>query len=256
MADLTGAKWVRRNELESPASSARSSPDPDIEELLRSRLSQQYTFTATAHDSVGENGAKSDEDEIELRLFATTSNTAPQANKIRLSSPGVQAGEGGFRVKKPRSYYFADKPSQAAQADLLAAAIEGKTIIELSQQPWPGCALPWKVQKISPTGMSKQILVGHPPTLTTLEEPSRKRTRKNKKTRIAIRKKHEAIKSRQEEKAKLALERDEAEREKRTRRNREKKVKRKAKEKAKKAVDGTAQDTAALSEAEQDDEED
>lgn len=159
-------------------------------------------------------------------------------------------------MKKPRSYYFADKPSQVEEAALLAAAIEGGTIIELSQQPWPGCALPWKVQKISPTGMSKQVLVGHPPTLATLEESSRRRTRKNKKTRIAIRKKHQATKTKQEEKAKLALEKDEAEREKRTRRNREKKVKRKAKEKAKKAADGIAPGMAGLSEAEQDDEED
>lgn len=140
-------------------------------------------------------------------------------------------------MKRPQSYYFADEPTSDEEVALQAAAIDGKTILELSREPWPGCALPWKVRRISATGVKKEVLVGHPSILATVEERVHKRTRKNKKTRIAIRKKLHASKTKQQEKAKLAQEKEEAEREKRTRRNREKKVKKKAREKAKKASD-------------------
>lgn len=117
---------------------------------------------------------------------------------------------------------------------LEAAAIDGNTILQLSSQPWPGCALPWKVRSVSASGLKQEVLIGHPPRLVAVEEKDKKRTRKNKKTRIAIRKKIEATKNKGEEEARLAKEKEEAEREKRTRRNREKKVKKKAKAQAKK----------------------
>jgi hypothetical protein len=146
-------------------------------------------------------------------------------------------------LKKPRTYYFADDPTSEEELMLEAAAIDGKTILELSNQPWPGCALPWKVQNISAAGLSKDVLVGHPPMLVTVNESAHKRARKGKKTRIALRKKAQAIKNKREEQAKLANEKEEAEREKRTRRNREKKLKKKAKSQAKKleGADGTEQ---------------
>jgi hypothetical protein len=146
-------------------------------------------------------------------------------------------------LKKPRTYYFAQDPTSEEELMLEAAAIDAKTILELSNQPWPGCALPWKVQNISAAGMTRNVLVGHPPTLVTVDELARKRTRKGKKTRIAIRKKAQATRSKREEQAKLAQEKDEAEREKKTRRNREKKLKKKAKSQAKKleGADGAEQ---------------
>jgi hypothetical protein len=146
-------------------------------------------------------------------------------------------------VKKPRSYYFADGPTSEEALRLEAAAIDAKTIFELSNQPWPGCALPWKVSRISAAGMKKEVLEAHPPRLVVVEEKVQKRARKGKKTRIAIRKKMQAIKNKREEQAELAKEKEEAEREKRTRRNREKKLKKKAKSQAKKleGADGTTE---------------
>jgi hypothetical protein len=141
-------------------------------------------------------------------------------------------------VKKPRSYYFADDPTTDEAQKLRAAAIDAKTIFELSNQPWPGCALPWKVCNISAAGLKKEVLVGHPPMLAVVEEIVQKRTRKGKKTRIALRKKMQATKDKREEQAKLAKEKEEAGREKRTRRNREKKLKKKAKSQAKKLEGG------------------
>ena len=233
---------VRRDELQSPTSSPRSSPDPDLEELLRSKISTQFDFTTTTEEIAPEDG-HSDEDETELRLFAAPSNAPadapPQTYKIRLSSPTADSGEPGFLVKKPRSYYFADKPTSEEEAAFQAAAVDGKSVLELSQLPWPGCALPWKVRRISPAGMSREVLVGHPPMLATVDDRVQKRTRKSKKTRIATRKKLQATKEKQSEQARLAQEKEEAEREKKTRRNREKKLKKKAKDQAKKAVDGS-----------------
>lgn len=181
-----------------------------------------------------------DDDEAELRLFAAPLNaasTAPTTQRIRLSSPGAADSEPAMLLKKPRSYYFADAPTSDDYAAFQAAAMDGETVLALSRDPWPGCALPWKVRTISAAGLSREVLVGHPTTLVTvLDEKAHKRTRKNKKTRIAIRKKLQANKEKQTERARLAQEKDEAEREKRTRRNREKKLKKKAREQAKKAA--------------------
>lgn len=218
-------------------------------------MQNEYAFTTADFDTVeAEHAANSDgEDEVELRLFAATSNAAPKTDRIRLSSPGADTGEPGFLLKKPRSYYFADEPTSEEEGALQAAAIEGRTVLELSKVPWPGCALPWKVQTISATGMKKEVLTGHPPAMVTVEEHQHKRQRKGKKTRIAIRKKREATKEKHDEKARAAQEKEEAEREKRTRRNREKKVKKKAREKAKKASDGAVEGVAHETVVEQED---
>jgi hypothetical protein len=233
---------VRREDLQSPASSPRSTPDPELEDLLRSKTHTEFAFTTTATDV--EDAAHSDEDETELRLFAAPANAAPQSHKIRLSSPGADA-EPGFLVKKPRSYYFADEPTSEEEGAFQAAAIEGRSVLELSQQPWPGCALPWKVRTISAAGLRKEVLVGYPPMLVTVEEKAaQKRTRKGKKTRIAIRKKLKASQEKMGEQARLAQEKEEALREKKTRLNRERKIKRlrkKAEERAKQSGDGDAE---------------
>lgn len=204
--------------------------------MLRKRISTEFAYTTTEHDAGHvEDAVQSDEDEAELRLFATPANAAPATLKVRLSSPGPDRGDGsGFLVKKPQSYYFADEPTSDEELALQASAIDGSTVLELSRQPWPACAMPWKVLKLTPDGMKKTVLIGHPAVLATVDEKDPKRTRKGKKARIALRKKKEANKGKQEERARLAAEKEEAEREKRTRRNREKKVKKKAKAQAKK----------------------
>ncbi|KAF1926735.1 uncharacterized protein M421DRAFT_205662 [Didymella exigua CBS 183.55] len=237
MFDLPSAKRVRRDELRSPDESPPSTPDRDIEELLRQRISTEFAFTTTEHDFGDDrDAAQSDEDEAELRLFAAPANAAPATLKVRLTSPGLDRGDGsGFLLKKPKTYYFADEPTSDEELALQASAIDGSTVLELSRQPWPACVMPWKVTTITKDGIKKAVLVGHPPTLAAVEEREHKRTRKGKKARIAIRKKKAANKDKHEERARLAAEKEEAEREKRTRRNREKKVKKKAKAQAKKA---------------------
>ncbi|KAF3000841.1 hypothetical protein E8E13_007004 [Curvularia kusanoi] len=236
MFDLPGARQVRRDDLRSPDESPRSTPDRDIEQLLRQRISAEFAFTTAEEGSDDADGAaQSDEDEAELRLFAAPANAAPATLKVRLSSPGLDKGDGsGFLVKKPHSYYFADEPTSDEELALQASAIDGRTVLEMAQQPWPACAMPWKVQTITKDGMKKAVLVGHPPMLATVDETQHKRTRKGKKARIALRMKKQANKDKQEERARLAAEKEAAEREKRTRRNREKKVKKKAKAQAKK----------------------
>lgn len=238
---------VRRDQLRSPDESPRSTPDRDIEQLLRQRISSEFAFTTTeeGHDSV-DDAAQSDEDEAELRLFAGPANAAPATLKVRLSSPGLDRGDGsGFLLKKPHSYYFADEPTSDEELALRASAIDGRTVLDMSRQPWPACAMPWKVLTITKDGIKKAVLVGHPPALATVEETQHKRTRKGKKARIALRKKKQANKDKQEERAKLAADKEEAEREKRTRRNREKKVKKKAKAQAKKTEGEGTTETAA-----------
>jgi hypothetical protein len=222
---------------------------------LRQHISAEFDFTTTEHDAADDHDAvQSDEDEVELQLFAVPANAAPATLKVRLTSPGPDTGDGsGFLVKKPKSYYFADEPTSDEEVALQASAIDGRTVLELSRQPWPACAMPWKVRTLTNDGHKKAVLIGHPPTLATVEEKDHKRTRKGKKARIALRKKKQANKNKAEERARLAAEKEEAEREKRTRRNREKKVKKKAKAQAKKAGgEGTAGSTAQPAEVEAD----
>ena len=104
---------VRRDELRSPDESPQSTPDRDMEDLLRQRISTAFTFTTTEHDADDvQDAVQSDEDETELRLFAAPANAASATLKVRLSSPGLDKGDGsGFLVKKPKSYYFADEPT-------------------------------------------------------------------------------------------------------------------------------------------------
>ncbi|KAF2471243.1 uncharacterized protein BDR25DRAFT_333907 [Lindgomyces ingoldianus] len=241
MCAYAATKRVHRNELESPASSPGSSPDPTLTALLRSRACQEYVFKPVQSDtSEGEAAAGGEDDETELRLFAAPASFAPQSHKIRLSSPDAATGEPVFIVKRPRSYYFTEHVDSERLSKLQAAAIDSETVIKMSGEPWPACALPWKVQTISPSGLKKGVLVGQPRSLFTVEEKVPKRRRKGKKGRIALRKMLQAARTKQSEREELAKEKEEAEREKRTRRNREKKVKRKAREKAKKSAESEA----------------
>lgn len=202
-------------------------------EFLRSRLQSQFIFTTRDDDSeeLRDNAAGSDE-EAELVLFAGPSK-AGESHKIRLSSPEA-SGEPGLRVKKPRSYFFAGEVTSEKEEEYAAAAVTGADVLDMAKIPWPGCAVPWKVRTITPAGLEQTVLIGHPPVPFEVDEQTKKRTRKGKKSRIALRKKMQATNDKQAEQARLAKEKEEAEREKRTRRNREKKVKRKAREKAKK----------------------
>jgi hypothetical protein len=235
---------VSRTELRSPASSRQPSPDPDLTERLRSRALDEFTFTSTAEHGDHYNGPDGaavedeEEEEAELVLFAAPASAAPQTHKIRLQSPDAARGDGGFVVKRPRSYYFADETDSEREREYQTAAVDAGTILELARMPWPGCAVPWKVKTISAKGITKSVLVGHPNVLLSVEEKERKRTRKGKKSRIALRTKIRAREGKKAEEEKARKEKEEAEREKRTRRNREKKLKKKAKEKAKKAADG------------------
>ncbi|KAF2129181.1 hypothetical protein P153DRAFT_376442 [Dothidotthia symphoricarpi CBS 119687] len=232
MYDISSAKRVGRDELHSPVSSPRSSPDPDLQDRLRLRLDNAYTFTTTDIDLPDANdAANTDDDETELRLFATPANAAPQTLKIRLSSPGAGNAEPSMFIKKPRSYYFADDPTSEEDDALHAAAMDGQAVLELSKQPWPGCALPWKVRILPTADTRRAMLAAQPIIPATVDEKVHKRARKGKKTRIAIRKKLQASK-----------EKEEAGREKRTRRNREKKLKKKAKGQAKKQSGDGVQD--------------
>ncbi|KAF2263662.1 hypothetical protein CC78DRAFT_617449 [Lojkania enalia] len=241
MFAIPSAKRIRRDQLQSPLSSLRSSPDPTLNELLRSRAHNEFTFTTDQQDSITINAhVESDGEETELRLFAPSCSTAPESHKIRISSPDATTREPGFIVKKPRSYYFTAEITSRRERELKASAISGDMIVELSKEPWPGCALPWKVRTISPAGIKKAVLVGDPKTIVRVEERVKKRRRKGKKSRIALRKKLQATKDKKAEQERMTKEKEDAEREKRTRRNREKKVKKKSRDKAKKLAEAGA----------------
>jgi hypothetical protein len=206
-----------------------------VTEFLRSRIQSDFVFT-TRDDDVEDTRADAagSSDEAELVLFAGPLQPG-ESHRIRLSSPEANA-DPGFLVKKPRSYYIADEVTSEKEAEYTASAVTGADVLNMAKIPWPACVLPWKVRTITPAGLKKIVLVGRPPAVVPVEveEITKKKTRKGKKSRIALRKKMQATNDKQAEQARLAQEKAEADREKRTRRNREKKVKRKAREQAKK----------------------
>jgi hypothetical protein len=205
-----------------------------LTDLFRTRIAPPDLSYVTLNQA--EDGVSDDHSETELRLFAGPSATATTTQKIRVASPDISDAEPSFIVPPPRSYFFAGSPDSQKDTEFEAAAVDGETVMAWSKEPWPGCALPWKVRTILPHGMKKAVLIGHPPRIIERTEPTnKKRTRASKKKRIALRKKAQAMDSKAEEEKRKALEKEQAGREKRTRRNREKKVKKKAKEKAEKA---------------------
>ena len=77
VANTENSPSVGRNELQSPRSSPRSSPDPAITEILRSRTHDHYDFmdiSVAAED--GDEQARISEEETELILFAAPKNSS------------------------------------------------------------------------------------------------------------------------------------------------------------------------------------
>jgi hypothetical protein len=226
---------VRRSDLRSPVSSRHSSPD--LSDTLRSRFLEGITFTPQDISPQGhfsaelEEAAKTDDDEAELVLFAAPPSAAPRSSKIRLQSPEVDAAP-GFLVPRPRSYYFAEEDREK-RCQFELSAIDAETIRAVAKEPWPGCALPWKVRKLPSAGMQRIVLVPHQEIGAGSRDQPKKRVRKGKQSRIKMRKQLRARAEKEAEEQKLKQAKEEAEREKKIRKNRERNLKRKrAKEKA------------------------
>ncbi|KAK8160354.1 hypothetical protein IWX90DRAFT_389161 [Phyllosticta citrichinensis] len=245
MFELPNAKRVRRDELHSPASSPRSSPDPDLTDLFREKLQSRIELVDAQPQGVAQpaqdlHDAGSEDEELEFRLFAAPAkrgDAGPAPQKIRLKSPDLENAEGGFvNPKRPDSYYFADVPSDELRRQLESVAVTGDQVTRWAQQKWPGCALPWKVTTISLDKKARETL-GLSDNVST-GPVTAKRTRKGKKARIAIRTKLKEKAEAKEAQAKVQAEKELAERAKRAKRNRDKKLKKRQRDKAKKAAAG------------------
>ncbi|KAK8226965.1 hypothetical protein HDK77DRAFT_121080 [Phyllosticta capitalensis] len=258
MFELPEAKRVRRDELHSPASSPRSSPDPALADLLRAQLASRIDIElvdapqprAIVEPSRDADDAASEDEELEFRLFAAPARNAatdgaaaaaaaPQ--KIRIKSPELENGDGGFvNPERPNSYYFYGQPNEELRRQLETAAVTGDQVMSWALQKWPGCALPWKVKTIALDRKAREALGISGGNMT--EPATEKRKRKGKKARIAIRTKLKAKAEAKEAQAKEKEEKELAERVKRAKRNREKKLKKRQRDKLKKAAAGEQDD--------------
>ncbi|KAK7626089.1 hypothetical protein IWX49DRAFT_494112, partial [Phyllosticta citricarpa] len=247
MFELPEAKRVRRDELHSPASSPRSSPDPDLTDLFRAQLESRIELVDAQPQGVvqqahGANDEGSEEEELEFRLFAGPTKSGggdagPTAQKIRINSPDLENAEGGFvKPNRPDSYYFTGVPSEELRRQLESTAVTGDQVTRWARQKWPGRALPWKVQTISLDKKAMKAL-GISGGMST-EPAAAKKKRKGKKARIAIRTKLKARAEAKEAQEKAQAEKELAERAKRAKRNRDKKLKKRQRDKAKKAAVG------------------
>jgi hypothetical protein len=245
---------ITRSELRSGSRSPSPPSDDEALERLRNLNTLQFATKDVIMDDAPAHPTAEDEDEeMMFQLFApskTTTATAqtepqPAAQKIRIRSPSLDPATIGFlQPHRPTSFHIAEPLSEKAKAEIEAAAISGKQVLQLSTLPHPGCAYEWKVLHISASQVSRAARIAAAQQtpegfsrLSKFEAPA-KRRRAGKKLRIKIRSRAEAAKVKQQAALQAKDAKEEAEKEKRTRRNREKKVKRKAKEKAKKAEGG------------------
>jgi hypothetical protein len=245
---------ITRSELRSGSRSPSPPSDDEALERLRNLNTLQFaTKDVPMNDAPADPTADDEDEEMMFQLFApskrttATAQTEPQpvAQKIRIRSPSLDPTTIGFlQPARPRSYHLTEPLGEKARAEIEAAAISGKQILELSTLQQPGCAYEWKVLHIPTSQVSRAARIAaaenSPPGFSRLGkfEAPLKRRRAGKKLRIKIRSKAEAAKVKQQAALQAKDAKEEAEKEKRTRRNREKKVKRKAKEKAKKAEGG------------------
>ncbi|KAK4951128.1 hypothetical protein LTR66_013881, partial [Elasticomyces elasticus] len=237
MFGLPQAKRVRRDELFSPASSPRSTPDPHLTDLILSQAQQQHYEAAPP--ALPHSPTTPPPSELEFHLFAPSRTaaaaaTAPQ--KIRLSTPDTATRAPAFiNPYRDLNYYFTNPPSSAQKTRYLLTALSGSAVLARSASLWPGFTHPWKLTHLTSCGHSLTSSSAIP---TLPPENKAKRTRPGKKYRLRLRMRSAAERAEREGVARRVAEKEAAEREKRTRRNREKKVKRKARGKAVKGAVG------------------
>ncbi|KAL6238824.1 hypothetical protein BDW75DRAFT_237020 [Aspergillus navahoensis] len=250
---------------------------PDAQKRLSTLLNFDLNIPAAPEPETQETKDNEDEEqEFEFRLFSSapapaskpfgadqngsghsTTVPAPSAQKlrIRLRSPTPTAsgtGEGGFvNPFRGWSYYFStprllagtgtegdeDAGIALKRKQFEDVAVSGEDMVKLSEVPWPGCHLPWRVIRLKreQTKLPNEKKSTVKPALATTyiagapERVPLTRKKPGKKRRIQLRKKAAAT-----ERAK------ETEAEKRNRKNREKKIKRRQKAREAKAAAAAA----------------
>lgn len=165
----------------------------------------------------------------------------PQPISISIRSPSPPSTTAHPPILKdlrPASYYFTSALPPATLSHLRStystSAISGRTILSLSQTPWPGTHQPWRV--IHLPAHPKQVVVHK-----SLSTPGKRHPSPDAPARARVGGKPRPSKKRRERARRTRPRIDESkskeqhEREKRTRKNRERKVKRRAKEREEKA---------------------
>jgi hypothetical protein len=227
---------VCRDELYSHSQSPSPLPDPALGEAFLKILGDKFSNRlALIPPLVVDQDGKSEDEEVEFRLFAASSAKDEKAiTKIRMQSPSLDDTPAGLvNPNRPREYYFRDSLSQETEGCLRVVAVSGEDVLARSCTSWPGCALPWRVTTIVASG--KRIQTTSELTVNRIDV-ARKKTRKSRRTRIAIRKKAMEERERKEKEQDDAAEKELAERAKRAKRNRDKKLKKRERDKAKKAA--------------------
>ena len=164
-----------------------------------------------------------DADALDFRLFTRSAHYT--SSQVVLRSPTPQLGDPGFVTERPRNYYFANQLDHEKAKEYEQAAISGEAVIAGLQIRYTGCALPWRmtvVQSSKRPSSNASLLSG------TLSD-GKKRTRKGKKTRLAIRRRLAKDGEQKVNYGSMKLSKEQAKEEKRNRKNREKKIKRRRK---------------------------
>ncbi|KIV99948.1 uncharacterized protein PV09_08465 [Verruconis gallopava] len=243
MAGTENVTHVRRNDLRS------KSPKPDVklQQLFLDRVPVTYEYTDIAQpreDTKSEDGGQKEVEELEFRLFASTTESQMPVIRIRLHSPACKEESANLARGRPKSYYFKGQPSVKEQAQLNSVALSGEQVIEMSKMPCPGLNLPCRVIKLqtlstshATDALSKDtdgIKTWQGEISTVFDKKRRKRP--GKKSRVAVRKKLQ----KEAERVRLAriaeIDKELAERMKKSKKNRDKKLRQRAKEKERKAA--------------------
>jgi hypothetical protein len=243
MFAIPKAKRVKRPELS-------EEPGPDNSEATTSDVendeNEPYSFTydlipptnTSAEPTTTSSNTQDSPSQLPFQLFASTAPTNIIVRPLT-PPPEVPLSEGRFiRPSRPAGYYLTSEvtPDEATQRQqqFNACAIGGNEVLKGLSRAWPGVKLKWKVIHVNRAGGKANAAA---PALdqglagTEAPRKAEKRSRPNRKRRIAVRRR---IAARQSVKQKAVFD-EEAERIKRNVRNREKKIKRRERERKKKA---------------------
>ena len=186
------------------------------------------------------------DDKIEFRLFSSATSKEPiKLSRLRVSSPTDEKRLPAFvKPFRPLEYYLGLPPTQEELRRFQAIALSGPDVVKLSQLPWPGCSMPWKVRTIASSKSAQRMLRDFRSSRSAKFSSTAKgghemrKKRPGKKVRIAQRKQQNPKRKHARVIGTAGLESQkqetEEERQKRTARNREKKQKRKVRDKARK----------------------
>lgn len=230
--------WSSDEEYSTPSSDGESTVELADQHLERSRRWLEEAVTDELFAPIDQHGGGRQHHEVDqvdasiytFRLFSRSNQPHDEIShreeptRIDIHSPGPEELKELLTTRRSESYYFAGPLSSVRRTELEESAVTGEEVLKQARLAWPGCSLPWRVATITSRCWRD---LSQPKTRPEIAKSGGQR-RLGKKSRIARRKKVEAIAEKQRRETAARSEKEAAMRDKRARKNRLQKLRRRA----------------------------